>query len=116
MKREAKYTKAGNYLLRSKHSQQLVEFAILISAGRVRRNGKGAGAQVTKKDGTWAGNANWAMLMFLNRGLAEFLPRASGIPGSCQLTDLGKEMLLGAAVIAPSVAEVLRKIDNKKVD
>jgi|SRR5688572_12990771 len=114
MKREAKYTKAGNYLLRSKHTRELVEFAILIKAGRVRPNGKGHGAQITKADGSWAGNAHWAMLMFLNRGLAEYAHTGTGI----ELTKLGLEMLDGAHAILPSASltGILRKIDSKKVD
>lgn len=111
-------TKQGNYLLRSSRSIELIEFAILIQAGRVRRNGKGSGAQITKKDGTWAGNAHWAMLMFLNRGLAEFVPRASDIPGSCRLTELGERMLDGAWARNTQITKlrVLRKIDDKKID
>lgn len=114
MKREAKYTKAGNYLLRSTRSRELVEFAILVKHGRVRRDGKGNGAQITKKDGTWAGNAHWSMLMFLNRGLAEYAHKGPGV----ELTALGREMLGGACEMLPSASYtgILHKIDSKKID
>ena len=108
----AKYTKQGNYLLRSTRSHELIKFALLIESGRVvLRNGNWV---IIRANGTWAGNCPWSALMFLNRSLAMITK------GTFQLTDAGREALDGALEISPSikfsVSRVLREIDSKKID
>jgi len=104
--------KQSNYRLRSTRSRDLIKFAVLIQAGRVRTNGKGTGAQITKKDGSWAANANWAALMLINRGLAKVEN------GRHILTEVGEDALDHAWSLHPSITRLktLREIDNMKIE
>ena len=104
--------KQGNYFLRSTRSLELIKFGVLVEAGRVRPNGKGNGAQIVKKDGSWAANANWAALMLINRGLVKVES------GRHVLTEAGAEALDHAWSLYPNITRlrVLREIDNKKIE
>lgn len=63
-------TKAGNYLLRSKHAATLRRITALAHAGRIREDGFGF-PSIVKADGSWAGNCYWEVKMLVQRGLIE---------------------------------------------
>lgn len=109
MRRPAKYTKAGNYLLRSGRSRDLIKFAILVDAGRVR------GHEVLNQNNFWAGTAVWETKMFFKYGLCEY----RGDSYDVQLTELGREMFDGALALSPLTLNkraVLREIDSRTTE
>lgn len=109
MKREPKFTKAGNYLLRSTRSTELIKFSILVDAQRVYSDLNGW--KVAKKNGKFAGNCNWAARELLNHKMAAVFGNL------LMLTDLGREMLDAAWSLNTQITKlrVLREIDSKEV-
>lgn len=110
MKRQPKFTKAGNYLLRSTRSIELIKLAILAQERRVVLDTNSW--RINKKSGQWAANCNWDVTQLIKHGLA------GTYHNLLELTPLGKEMLDGAWANNPKITKlrVLREIEQTETN
>jgi len=91
-RRPARQTKTHNYLLRSKHGYQLYRFLALVDLFMVKIDTYGF-ATIRKSDGTFAGNAQWAMQTLGDRGIVRSV-KFNGKWG-IEITSEGREAMAG---------------------
>ena len=117
MRKPSIQTKAGNYLLRSTRSDNLLDLMALVHADRVAVDGFGVPA-THKADGTWAGHCAWGVEMLEARELIRLVPADRRGRRRYELTTAGYQALDGALVALDrriDTAALLARIDATRV-
>lgn len=118
-RKPAAQTKAGNYLLRSRHTDSLIKILALAHVNRIVTSA-GSGACMITRDSTWAGNCGWEIKQLVNRGLVEVTSEYHGRHGHrwFKLTEAGHAALDGACIALGRMVDCVKlvaEIDAREV-
>ena len=109
-------TKAGNYILRSKHRDALITIMTLADCDRVRPDSHGHPVLV-KADMSWAGNCRWEIDRLVDRDLVGLFAKAGELWYG--LTNRGRAALNGALAATGAeldTATVLDELDARVIE